>query len=280
MTNSNSKAVPLSDAIIVAVAQMVDDSQTDRRDPAHSDLTFLIGRYGLAAGDPSSQGQTVGKAKRVRSTLSWALEGAPEKGGQFVGALVAQIQGYGGFRETSANFVGKEAIQNCISAFNGEGFTLSPDGDLRPKVLDSLSGIALTDALNGYVRRAKKGAEDAALLTGTGKDLLEAIAAHIIQSRFGRYPTHSDFPTLLGQAYAALGLATPEDSVQPGEGPQKRVERAMFDLACAVNALRNKQGTGHGRPWLPTVSDSQARMAVESMGVIGERLLAVHAGSK
>jgi hypothetical protein len=280
MANSRTITAPLTDGVIIAIAQLVDDSQTDRRDPAHSDLEFLIKRHGLAAGDPNSQGQTVGKAKRVRGTLSWALEHLPERGGQFVSGLISQIQGYGGFRESSANFVGIEAIQNCVATFSSEGFTLSLDGELRPKVLDSLHGAALTEALSGYVRRAKKGVEDAALLTGTGKDLLEAIAAHIIQNRYGSYPTQSNFPTLLGQAYAALGLATPHDPVQPGEGPEKRIERAMFDLACAVNGLRNKQGTGHGRPWLPTVSDSQARMAIETMGVIGERLLAVERGER
>lgn len=194
--------------------------------------------------------------------------------------LVSLIQGHGGFRESSSNYVGKDSILNCISVFDAEGFELTPDGHLRPKVLQSLSGAALTDALKSYVRRATKGAEDAALLTGTGKDLLEAIAAHIVQQKFGSYSSQSNFPTLLGQAYAALGLATPQDKPQPGEGPEKRVERAMFELACSVNALRNKQGTGHGRPWLPTVSDSQARMAVESMGVIGERLLAILEGAK
>jgi len=35
------------------------------------------------------------------------------------------------------------------------------------------------------VRRAKRGAADAALVTGTGKDLLEAVAAHVLQQRYG-----------------------------------------------------------------------------------------------
>lgn len=277
---ADKKSAPLNDAVIVAVSQLVDDSQTERRDPSHYDLESLIRRHGLTAGDPKSQGQTVGKTKRVRATLSWAYENDEEPGGRFVYGLVSLIQGHGGFRESSSNFVGREAIQNCIDVFNAEGFALSLDGQLRPKVLDTLSGAALTDALRAYVRRATKGAEDAALLTGTGKDLLEAIAAHIVQQKFGSYSTQSNFPTLLGQAYAALGLATPQDLPQVGEGPEKRVERAMFELACSVNALRNKQGTGHGRPWLPTVSASQARMAVEAMGIIGERLLDILGGAK
>lgn len=280
MAGINYKSAPLNDAVIVAVSQLVDDAQTQRRDPSHSDLEFLFRRHQLLGGDPNSQGQTVGKAKRVRGVLSWALEHSPVAGGEFVHSLISQIQGHGGFREPSPNFVGKEAIQNCATAFSAEGFELSLDGQLSPKLLDALSGVALTEALNGYVRRAKRGAEDAALVTGTGKDLLEAIAAHIIQKRYGGYSTQSNFPTLLGQAYAALGLATPQDIAQPGEAPEKRIERAMFELACAINNLRNKQGSGHGRPWLPTVSDSQARMAVETMGIIGERLLAIDQGAK
>lgn len=267
-------SAPLSDAIITAVAQLVDDAQGERRDPSHSDIEFNIQVAGITAGDPKSNGQTVGKAKRVRSTLSWALDAVPEAGGQFVSALIANIKGHGGFRETSPNFVGSDAIANARAAFDAEGYELTCDGELRPKVLDNLFGATLTEALWAYVRRAKKGSEDAALITGTGKDLLEAVAAHVLQQRFGSYSTTSNFPTLLGQAFIALGFATPHDPVKSGEPPQKRTERAMFELACGINQLRNKQGTGHGRPWLATITESEARAAIEFMGVIAERLLA------
>jgi len=94
------KAPPLNNAVIVAISQLVDDAQTERRDPSHSDLEFLIKRHGLTSGDPNSQGQTVGKAKRVRGTLSWALEHSLVAGGEFVYGLISQIQGHGGFRES------------------------------------------------------------------------------------------------------------------------------------------------------------------------------------
>ena len=54
-------AAPLSDAVIVAVAALVDDSQSERRDPSHSELEFQITRAGLRAGDPAAQGNPVGK---------------------------------------------------------------------------------------------------------------------------------------------------------------------------------------------------------------------------
>lgn len=273
-------SAPLSDTIVVAIAQLVDDAQSDRRDPSHSDLEFHIKRASLIEGDPNSQGQTVGKAKRVRSILSWAMEHNPDAGSEFVFSLIALVKGYGGFRESSPNYVGKQAIENAIEAFSQEGYELTQDGQLISKMLDNLSNTALTDALKAYIRRAKRGADDAALVTGTGKDLLEAVAAHILEERYGGYSSGSNFPTLLGQVFVALGLATPHESVKPGEPPNKRVERAMYEIACSVNQLRNKQGTGHGRPWLPTVTDAEARIAIEMMGVVSERLLHLHEGIK
>jgi len=215
----------------------------------------------------------VGKAKRVRGTLYWALEADPDGGERFVSNLISLIQGCSGFRESSPNFVSLDAIKGAQSAFRGEGYELTSDGELHPVVLDNLSGSELTDALEAYVRRAQRGIEDAALVTGTGKDLLEATAAYILQERWGTYKQTVNFPTLLGQAFIAVGLATPEDTKAPNEPSQKQLERALYELGCAVNQLRNKEGTGHGRPWLPTVSESEARIAVEAMGIIARRLL-------
>lgn len=195
-------------------------------------------------------------------------------------SMIAIVRGHGGFRESSPNFVGKHAIASAAAAFATEGYELTNDGELRPRLLDNLSGVGLAEALEGYVRRAKIGSSDAALVTGTGKDLLEAVAAHILQQKFGSHSQTSNFPTLLGQAFIALGLATSADPVSAGEPPNRVIERAMFDLACGINRLRNKQGTGHGRPWVPTVTDAEARMAIETMGIIAERLLGLLRGVK
>ena len=269
--------VPINDAIIVAVAQLVDDAQTERRDPSHADLEFQIKRAGLTDGDPKSQGQTVGKAKRVRSTLSWALEHNPAAGSSLVFNVLEVIRGHGGFRNLSPNYVGKHPIETAIEVFDLEGYVLSLDGELRPKLLDNLSGGELTEAIEAYVRRAKKGAQDAALVAGTGKDLLEAVAGHILQQRYGSVTmAKMNFPTLLGQAFTTLNLATPQTPVKEGEPPKRRIERAMYELACGINQLRNKEGTGHGRPWLPHISATEARSATEFMGLIAEYLLSHH----
>lgn len=268
---------PLSDEIIIAISRLVDDAQQTRRDPSHSDLDFQINRFKLANGDPKSNGQTVGKAKRIRSVLSWAMEHNNESGEKLVYALISNIKGLGGFRETSSNFVGREVIVNAQTAFKSEGYELSNDGELRAVVLDNLSEPDLEDALLAYIRRAKKGSEDAALLAGTGKDLLEAVAGFVLTKLWGDYPQTANFPTLLGQAFVALNLVTSQKHIQtdaqPAQKAKQRLEVSLYELGCSVNMLRNKVGTGHGRPFLPSISDSEAKAVIESMGVVSEFLI-------
>ena len=264
---------PLNDSILFAVSRLVDDAQTTTRDPSHSDIEYCITRSRLAAGDPKSHGQNVGKAKRVRSVLHWAVEHDLESGRGFIEQLIAMVRGCGGFRPESLNYTGADSINTLRQAMASEGFLLALDGDLSPQALDSISGVELTRALEAYVRRAQKGSEDAALLAGTGKDLVEATAAHVCCEVWGTYSPSNNFPMLLGQAFAALGLKTPADTPVNGEPAQHRLQRALYEAGCAINTLRNKQGTGHGRPWLPSVTAEEARHAVQLMGSVAELLL-------
>jgi hypothetical protein len=270
------RSAPISEAVTVVIARLVDDAQTGTREPSHSSLEFLINRAGLSEGDPKAQGQLVGKRKRLLSTLSWALEHNPCAGEDLVFMVISSLRAAGGFRHGSSNYVGEEVIQDAITVFHAEGYELSLDGELSPLVLDGLSGAAMTEALKAYVRRAKRGASDAALLTGTSKDLLEATAAHLVSVRYGHDPGKANFPTLLEWAFSSLRMATPKDPVLPEESANRGFERAIFQLACAVNRLRNKEGTGHGRAWLPSVTSAQAKTAIELMGCIAECLLSAH----
>jgi hypothetical protein len=77
----------------------------------------------------------------------------------------------------------------------------------------------------------------------------------------------------LGQAFTSLGLATSQEPIQPNEPAQRKVERALYELACSINKLRNKEGTGHGRPFISSVTKGEAKMAIESIGIISEYLL-------
>jgi hypothetical protein len=261
--------VPVNDTVIYALARLVDDAQKDRRDPSHSDIEFQIIKAGLSSADADK----VGKAKRVRAVLSWGIENHPESAERFTAGLIATVRACGGFRENSPNFVGKDEISNLADALKPLGISLAPDGSLAPLALDRLSGESLTKALEIYIDRAKKGIEDAALIVGTSKDLIEAVAAHVLTELYGQYPTTANFPTLLGQAFTALGLATPVDKEQSEEHPRRNMERKMYDLACSINRLRNKQGTGHGRPWLPDLTNDEAQASIELIGAISERML-------
>lgn len=273
-TPTRPQRAPLSDAIAFAVAKLVDDAMSDKsREPTHADLDFVIGRCKLTQADPKTHGQQVGKAKRLRAVLTSSLESAPESGEALVAAVISMLRAKGGFRTGSPNYCGAEPITDAIACFHDEGFTLATDGTLVSTAIETLSGIQLTTALEAYVRRARRGSEDAALLVGTGKDLLEATAAHIITSVFGSYSSQANFPTLLGQAFTALKLATSQTPEVAGEPPHYRLERAMYEAGCAVNAFRNKQGTGHGRPWLPSVTDVQARASIQLMGIVSSFLL-------
>jgi hypothetical protein len=265
-------SAPLTDAVIAALARLVDDSQslTGSRQPSHSEIEDQFRRAGLIEADPNLLGRPIGKAKRIRGVLHWAIEHDIEKGERLVHLVVALVRGVGGFREGSSNFVGGELIQELRDAFASEGFNLAETGELLPVVLDTLAGQELTDALKAYVRRARRGVLDAALVTGTGKDLVEAVAAHVLVQRFGNYSNNANFPTLLGQAFVAAGLCAIR---KEHPTPQEQMDLALYDLACAVNRLRNREGTGHGRPFVATVTLSQARTAVQSMGLVAARLL-------
>jgi len=268
--------IPLSDTIAHALAQLVDDSNNNGayREPSHADIEFQVKAAGLLAHDPKQQGQVVGKAKRVRAVLYGALEEDLTAGGKFVSGLLGKLRACGGFRPSSENFVGVEAIENARAAFESEGFMLAADGSLAAKVLDSMRGAELTEALRRYAERARKGAEDAALLSGTGKDLLEATAAHVLTTINGSYPANLNFQSLLGMAFISLEMAVPELPAQSGEAPGRLMERGMFQVSLAVNRLRNKQGTGHGRPWLPTITDEEAKAAIETVGTVAAYMLA------
>jgi hypothetical protein len=259
----------LSEGITYAVSRLVDDWK-DSREPSHGDLKFVFEMAGLAPADPENR---MGKERRVRHVLSWALEHDEEAGERLVASLIEQIRACGGFRAESPNYVGEDAIANAQDAFALEGLELTTSGELRQRLLPSLDTPETPRVLRQYARRAIRGSQDAALVAGTGKDLLEAVAGYALLATYGSYDEHSNFPTLLGQAFVALDLATPESLKEPDEHSWRDVERLLFSAACAVNRLRNKEGTGHGRPFLPSVSEDDASLATQTMGTVAQLLL-------
>lgn len=266
---------PLNDEIAVVISRMVDDAMIqNKREPSHYDIESEFRKVGLLHADPRQKNTPVGKAKRVRAVLNWAVENNLEAGERLVYLLLSLVRSFGGFRINSPNYIGEEVISDLVNSFKEVGYILGHDGILSIAILDNLNSVEKHKVLNSYAIRARKGVEDAALITGTSKDLMEAVAAYIIQEKWGSYSTQNNFSTLLGQAFTGLGLATTFDEKEIKESAQRRVERALYELACSINSLRNKEGTGHGRPFLSSVTEEEARLAIESIGLISEFLLA------
>jgi hypothetical protein len=263
---------PLTKGIAYAAARLVDDRPDARRYPAHYDLERAIKECGLESADPKRSGP-VGKAKRMRIVLLHALEHDEPSGQRLLQSLVTIVRSEGGFRLDSDNYAGAEAIANLAGEMRAQGFELTNDGRLAPLVLTTFSGSEVTDALQGYARRAQRGAEDAALIVGTSKDLLEASAAHVLLEQGVPYdPSKLNFPDLLSAAFVALHMTIPR-AAPPAPTPQQRLELAWFEAGCAINTLRNRQGTGHGRPFLPSVTQPEATSAVQQMGLIAADML-------
>jgi hypothetical protein len=266
----------LSESMVHAVSRLVDDWQNPR-EPTHSDIGATLARAGLTEADPHADpaAQKMGKQKRIRQALQWALDSDDAAGSRGVEALINLVRGSGGFLPSSPNYCGEDAIRTCVSAFEGEPVELTVDGILRPRNLSALSGRELSDALRSYVVRAQRGHEDSVLLTGTGKDIIEAAAAHVVTERYGTYPEHADFPTLLGQAFVALGLGAQRPKQESGgvNGARVALSVAIYELACAVNRVRNKAGSGHGRPFIPDLTPDEVRAATEAAGLVAGRLL-------
>lgn len=82
----------LTEAILVAVARLVGDAQAESpRSPSHSELSYAFEKHGLAHVDPKNQ-QAVGKTKRVRTVLSWALEHNPDAGQKLAYTLLQNVR--------------------------------------------------------------------------------------------------------------------------------------------------------------------------------------------
>ena len=264
----------LSHPVAHAVAELVHaDSPI-----SHDQLGRIVAEVGLVAADPGT-GQ--GKVKRMRAVMQFAMANNRPAGARLAYRVLQAIRAAGGFREDDPSYIGIDAFRRVRDAYRASNFELDNDGELRPRLLEHVPETDRHDALRTYVRRVQQGATDAALVTGTGKDLLEATARHVLQQQGQNYAGH-DFPGTLFHAFGAVGISTPSgtviDAVNKGlsQDASERLGQVLYLLGCAVNRLRNDQGTGHGRPFLATVTDREARLAVESMALISEMLLNAH----
>lgn len=252
--------------------------------PSHDQLDQAFRRTGLVAGDPAPGGQTssgapLGKTKRVRAVFVYASDHAQQAGLELAQQIVALCRADGLFDQDDPSFATTDKVRRLRSAFDGLGYVLEADGAVRVKVVDNLQGTELTDALRAYVDRINRNPDDTALQVGTGKDLDEAVARHVLEQHLGSYPTRgqgSNFPFTLSQAFSLIGWSVPPAPTAVPD-PRQGVEQALFQLATAVNRLRNEVGTGHGRPSASSatrpLSPSEARLVARATALVAGALL-------
>ena len=248
---------------------------------SHDDLSLAFERVRLGNFDPGRQdasGAPIGKQRRARAVLTHAADEAPLAGGELVLYLLQRLAGCGCFRAGSRGLIPAELVENAKAPLRAAGYELHADGVATPIVLESLSGERLSDALRAYVDRARHGAADAALVAGTGKDLLEATARHVLVESVGSYNPHMPFAGTLLAAYRALGIAIDDSKVMAAleglsDSPVQRVNEALLLVGLAVNRLRNAEGIGHGRPQPVDLETHTAITSAEATGLVAGFLL-------
>jgi len=153
------------------------------------------------------------------------------------------------------------------------GWQLDAGGYLSPLgVADMTTGGR--DALDEQLDRMRRASDDPALLIGTAKDLLEAVAKFVLEELGALYNPKADFAELWYLARSRLGIHPKQvDGSLPGASVIQTVMQSAWNIADSVNQLRNLQGTGHGRT-LPTgVTAEMALLVVREACSIAEYVL-------
>lgn len=250
--------------------------------PSHQQLRDAFTRHGLGHLDPAPNGRTpdgshLGKMKRIRHVFASPAAHTPTAGVPLARDLVALCRAHGGFNPDSESYAGSGRVTQLVQAFAPLGFTLEPDGSIRPTVIDNLSGTELTATLRSYVDRINSSPDDAPLQVGTGKELDEAAARHVLTELLGDYPVSGNFPVTLTSAFTAIGMAVPTELPKLDPDPHRAVHQCLFLLATAVNRLRNDAGTGHGRPGPPRktteLNPAEARLVARATALVAGALL-------
>lgn len=269
---------------LIELGAVIADFFEDGRGPSHDQLNQAFRRSGLDAGDAAPggrlpDGRPMGKAKRIRGVFAYATDHNSAGGLQLAKQVVALLRADGMFNAGLDSFAGADKIDRLRGSFDQLGFDLDDTGTLRPKVIDNLAGSELTEALRAYVNRINLNPEDAPLQIGTGKDLDEAAARHVLKERTGSYPAGgrgTSFPFTLAQAFTVLGYAVaPTVSLDPD--PHRAVQQCLFLLAIEANRLRNDAGTGHGHPSGPRrtqpLSPAEARLVARATALVAGALI-------
>ncbi|GAA4989098.1 abortive infection family protein [Pseudonocardia tropica] len=130
----------------------------------------------------------------------------------------------------------------------------------RPDGLEDTAWQAIDDPLQRLNRALRE--EDLPLIIGCAKELVEATAKVVLESRGETAPGKEDMPKLLNRAQAVLDR-------QPGKGLAtdasiRDIAQGALKICAGLAPLRNRYGTGHGRSVAPSVAEELALVSVDS----------------
>lgn len=239
--------------------------------PRHSTISSALTGAGYGDSyefDPTGQGPN--KERRVL-TAFYRARTQPGNGRRLVESLLSALR--------TERLIGQakgarsENELRLREALGRSGWYLDDDGLLR-----AFSGVDVDtggrEALDENLRRLRASTADPALLIGTAKDLLESVAKFVLEETGITVPPLMPFDQLWHVARERLGML-PErvDKGLPGFEAIREIHQSSWSIAKNVNALRNLQGTGHGRT-LPTgVTEDLALLVVREAGSVAEYML-------
>lgn len=238
--------------------------------PSHTSLTSAFSISGYAEYDPYD-GQIPNKEQRVQTVVRAAAR-HPSRARELVEALLNQLRVFGALDDEHGSY-DKQDVTALIRALRRQGWTLDDDGYLSAIGIADLS-TGGRPALDEQLERLRRATDDPALLIGTAKDLLEAVAKFVLEELGQPCNPKADYTELWFHARDRLGIH-PKNvaSNLPGAKVIQSVVQSSWAIADAVNQLRNLQGTGHGRT-LPTgVTAEMALLVVREACTVAEYTL-------
>jgi len=262
---------PLSEEIAVALSRFF----LQGAGPSHSQLDEIFRRCRAARFDPARDGaQTVGKERRVRAVLSESAAATDVDHTRLVTDLVARLRAAGCFDSDSASYAGLPAIEGAQRAFQSAGWALSESGTIGPLVLAGLDSKRLRPAINAQLERVRNAPQDAALLIGTAKELLEATGRYALEELGQPARPNASFDELVYIARERLHILPEQvDATDEATKMIREVYDGLWKIARAVNLLRDYEGTGHGRTKMASTPSYTARVIVQAVALLAQLMI-------
>ncbi len=130
----------------------------------------------------------------------------------------------------------------------------------RPDGLGEDEWTAIKEAETRLLRA--KAASDGPLVVGSAKELCESIAKVILAERGGVPDASASVSGLITTAHKLLEF-------QPGEGlandaETRKVAQGLKSVVIGLGEMRNRHGTGHGRPAATAITEEHAELAFDA----------------